>query len=85
MYQPTNIYRHHSTDEPTKTVYANYFFTSIFKFEFDLDEVFDWYVKWDILHVKFKESDLDYMEIEPMLTAAETINCKRPWTIELDC
>ena len=85
MNQPANIFRHHSTNEPTNPVYANYFYTSVFKFEFDLDVVFDWYVKWDILHVKFNENDEDYLEIEPMSIGAESIDYKRPWTLELDC
>lgn len=51
---------------------------------FDLNDVADWYVKWDTLFVKHNEDDEDYDEYEPDNSASESYDFKRPHEIYLN-
>ena len=50
---------------------ASYSTISRWELDFKLDSVFDWYIKWDTLFVKFKELDEDYDEIEPDFSCSD--------------
>ena len=50
---------------------ASYSTISRWELDFNLDSVFDWYIKWDTLFVKFKELDEDYDEIEPDFSCSD--------------
>lgn len=84
MYQLKNIVRHHSEDKPTNTVYANYAICSAFEIDFDLNVVFDWYVKWDTLYVKFNSTDTEYEKFEPDFNGYLAADLKYPDSIEID-
>lgn len=57
---------------------------SSWNLEFDLNDVADWYVKWDTLFVKHNEEDEDYHEYEPADSASENYDFKRPSEIYLN-
>jgi hypothetical protein len=50
---------------------AAYSTISRWELDFNLDTVFDWYVRWDKLHVKFKELDEEYDEFEPYFSCSD--------------
>ena len=50
---------------------ASYSTISRWELDFNLDSVFDWYIRWDTLFVKFKELDEDYDEFEPYFSCSE--------------
>ena len=50
---------------------ASYSTISRWELDFNLDTVFDWYIRWDTLFVKFKELDEDYDEFEPYFSCSE--------------
>jgi len=79
------IYRHHSQNEPTNIVYANYFRSSVFKVDFNLDDAINWYVKWDRLYVLLNEEDSTYQEYEPTESVIDSMDLKRPDAIEIGC
>lgn len=55
----------------TCKIYATYKSTSIWELNFDLHSVADWYIEWDCLYVKFKDSDADYQCIDPTFSAED--------------
>lgn len=50
---------------------ATYKPCSYWELEFNLNDVAEWYVKWDTLHVKFKDSDTEFTEFEPTSSAED--------------
>jgi hypothetical protein len=50
---------------------ASYSTISRWELDFNLDSVFDWYIRWDKLFVKFKELDEDYDEFEPYFSCSD--------------
>jgi hypothetical protein len=50
---------------------ASYSTISRWELDFNLDTVFDWYIRWDTLFVKFKELDEDYDEFEPDFSCSD--------------
>ena len=55
----------------SSTLTASYSTISRWELDFNLDSVFDWYIRWDTLFVKFKELDEDYDEFEPYFSCSE--------------
>ncbi len=53
-------------DDVTRTVVtATYYAQSIFKTRFNLDEVFDWWIKFDTLYIKEFEDDEEVTKAYP--------------------
>ncbi len=50
---------------------ASYSAISRWELDFNLHAVFDWYIRWDTLYVKFKEIDEEYDEFEPYLSCSD--------------
>ena len=44
---------------------ASYLTISRWELDFSLYTVFDWYIRWDTLYVRFQELDEEYDEFEP--------------------
>ena len=44
---------------------ASYLTISRWELDFSLHTVFDWYIRWDTLYVRFPELDEEYDEFEP--------------------
>ncbi len=57
---------------------ATYISSSQWTLDFDLKDVHDWYVKWDMLYVKHQENDEDYVEYEPEYSAYDSEALKTP-------
>ena len=50
---------------------ASYSPISRWELDFNLHTVFDWYIKWDKLYVKFEELDEEYDEFEPYFSCSD--------------
>lgn len=47
------------------------------------DDVKDWFVKWDTLHVTFKDGASKEFEIDSDLDSLESIDWKRPTLVDI--
>ena len=63
---------------------AYYSSSSKWELDFDLKDVYKWYVKWDTLYVQHKEGDLDFEKYEPRFPACGEQSLKHPDTLYLD-
>ena len=63
---------------------ATYISSSQWTLDFDLKDVHDWYVKWDMLYVKHQENDEDYVEYEPEYSAFDSDALKHPESLFID-
>jgi hypothetical protein len=63
---------------------AFYTSSSRWTLDFDLKDVYEWYVKWDTLYVKHQESDADFFEYEPEYSAFDSETMKHPESLFID-
>lgn len=59
------------------TYTAVYTIADTFELDFDLKDVFKWYIKWGVLRVTHKEGD-DEIEIHPDFCATDDPQFKHP-------
>lgn len=50
---------------------ADYSISSYWELDFDLNEVYDWHIKWDTLFVQFTEKDEEFVEFQPLHSASD--------------
>ena len=71
-------------DEVCCELTAFYSSSSKWELDFDLNDTYNWYVKWDTLYVQHKESDSDFEEYEPIFSAFDGQSLKHPESLYLD-
>lgn len=65
---------------------VDYSCRSTWVLDFDINTVADWYVEWDILYVKHKKTQRNYIEYKPYYAAKdlESQRYKRPVNFFVD-
>jgi len=65
-----------------KLVTATYKVISEWILDHDLDDAFDWYVKWDVLNIMWNEGD-SYQVYEADYSGSDTFDYKRPDEVDV--